>query len=138
MRSMMLQEPTGAVRGACQPKQRWTNSVQNAIGLGHPKAVIKVIRLLVLTATVSSSLLLAGVYLPIRAAWMRAATTGRVRSVRRPPISFVTCASLAAATARTATSAVSVKAFAPLQNDCSSERYVREEVVRSLVHIELC
>ena len=48
-----------------------------------------VIRLLVLMATVSFFLLLAGATVLIRAAWVRAATTGRVHSVRRSPTALV-------------------------------------------------
>ena len=80
-----------------------------------------VIRLLVLTATVSSSLLLAGAAVLIGSSWVWTATTGRVRSVRRTPDALVTCSSVAAATTRTTTTVDTVGVFAPSQNDCASE-----------------
>ena len=122
MLSMMPPVPTGAVRGACQPSLSLKNSVINASGLGHPKADTKVIRLLVLMATVSSSLLLAGATVPVRTAWVSTATTGQVRSVRHTPTTLVACTSVAAATARIWAAVVSVEVFVPLQNDCTSER----------------
>ena len=129
---------TGAVRGAFQRLLSLKNSVINAIGPGHPKADTKVIRLLVLMATVSSFLLQAGATVLIRTTWVSTATTGRVHSVRRTLATLVTWASIAAVTARATTAVDSVELFVLSQNDCTSERYVREEVVRPLVHIELC
>ena len=122
MLSMMPLVQTGAVRGACQPSLSLKNSVINANGLGHPKADTKVIRLLVLMATVSSFLLQAGATVLIRTTWVSTATTGRVRSVRRTPITLVTWASIAATTARAAAPAEAVEVFAPSQNDSASER----------------
>ena len=114
---------TGAARGACRPYLCFTNSVINARVHGHPKEDIMVIRLLVLTETVSSSLLLAGAAVLIGTTWVCSATTVRVRSFRRTPAALVSCSSVAAATARTTASAVdTVEVFAPSQNDCASER----------------
>ena len=118
--------------------QKMRNSVINAIGHGHPKVDIKVIRLPVLMATPSSFLLLAGATVLVGTTRVGKATTGRVHSVRRTLATLVACASIAVAITRTPTTVVMVKVFVPSQNDCASERYVREEVVRPLVHIELC
>ena len=112
---MMPPEPTGVAVGACRPTQSLKNSVINAIGLGHPKAVIKVIRLPVLTAIVSSCQLLAGAAVLVGTTRVRKASTGRVRSVRRSPLTLFTCPSIAAATTRPAASADAVEVFAPSQ-----------------------
>ena len=112
---------TGAARGACRPRLSLKNSIRNASGHGHPKMVIMVVRLQVLTATVSSSLLLAGATVLVRTAWVRTANTGRVHSVRMNPTSLVTCTSQAAATTSTLTTVKLVEVFAPSQNDCASE-----------------
>ena len=80
---------------------------KNAIGHGHPKTVIMVIRLLVLTARVSSFLLLAFAAVRIRPPWV-GSSTGRVCSVRRTPAPLVTCYSLTATTARATASVAAV------------------------------
>ena len=145
---MMPPEPTGAARGACQGLLSLKNSVRNAIGHGHPKVDIKVIRLLVLTATVSSSLLLAGAAVLIGSSWVWTATTGRVRSVRRTPDALVTCSSVAAATTRTTTTVDTVGVFAPSLTDCASESRTssllacyaerRQSWMKSIKHREAC
>ena len=118
---------TGAAVGACRPMLSLKNYVMklNASGHGHPKADIKVIRLPVLTATASSFLLLAGatvlITVLLRATWVSAANTGRVRSVCRTPTSLVSCTSIAATTTRTTPAVKIVEVFAPSLNDCASE-----------------